>query len=262
MATAMHAGRRISTRFSRKGALIEETYEVFRQWDRGRELRANLDRIREENAIGARNVAWLREIIATLSSRFRSETDAMPLIALAQGGVPLERWRPCYLWHIGQQDALFYAFLTEWLFAAHEEGVYRIRTEDVVPFVGEWTDGKLAGGKSLSEYGRVRAARDLLLMATDFGLLKGKAAREFVPYHLPDESFLYVLHALAEWEPNPRRMIESPEWRLFLLTPRDVERELLRLHQFRRVEYQAAGSLAQLKLPCPSLLAYAESLAA
>ena len=262
MTTTARAERRLSTRLSRKGALIEETYTVFRVWDRQQDVKSNLVRIRDENPVGARNAAWLQEITATLSSRFRSEDEVLPLVVLAQGDFPLELWRPCLLWHIGQQDDLFHAFLTRWLYPAHEEGVYRLRTEDVVPFVVEQTAGRLAGGKGLSEYGRVRAARDLLLMATDFGLLRGKVAREFTSHHLPDESLLYVLHALAEQEPSPRRIIESPEWRMYLMAPQDVERELLRLHQFRRVEYQAAGSVVQLKLPCPSLLAYAESLVA
>lgn len=262
MTTTARAERRLSTRFSRKGALIEETYAVFRAWDRQTDLKTNLARIREENPVGARNAGWLREITATLSSRFRSEDEVLPLVVLAQGSFPLEMWRPCLLWHIGQQDELFHLFLTRWLFPTHEDGAYRIRTEDVVPFVVEQTAGRLAGGKGLSEYGQVRAARDLLLMATDCGLLSGKAVREFTSYHLTDESLLYVLHAIAEQESSPRRIIESPEWRMFLMTPQDVERELLRLHQFQRVEYQAAGSLVQLKLPCPSLLAYAESLVA
>ena len=87
-------------------------------------------------------------------------------------------------------------------------------------------------------------------MAADFDLLHGKAMREFTSYHLPDEAFLYVLHALAERESSPQRMIEAPEWRMYLL----------RLHQFQRVEYQAAGSIIHLRLPYRSLLAYAESL--
>ena len=42
----------------------------------------------------------------------------------------------------------------------------------------------------------------------------------------------------------------------------DVERELLRLHQFRKVHYEVAGSLAQLKLPCGSSLDYVRELCA
>ena len=44
--------------------------------------------------------------------------------------------------------------------------------------------------------------------------------------------------------------------------PADVEREILRLHQFRKLDYQAAGSLVQLSLPCKSSREYAERMVA
>ena len=54
-------------------------------------------------------------------------------------------------------------------------------------------------------------------IAADFGLLTGGTVKEFASYHLPDESFLYLVYAVAQFEPNARRIIESPEWRLFLM---------------------------------------------
>lgn len=47
---------------------------------------------------------------------------------------------------------------------------------------------------------------------------------------------------------------------MFLMDAADVERELFRLHQFRRVHYEVAGSLAQLKLPCDSAADYAREM--
>ena len=52
------------------------------------------------------------------------------------------------------------------------------------------------------------------------------------------------------------------DWRMYFMVPADVERELLRLHQFRKLHYEVAGSLAQLKLPCASVADYARELAA
>jgi hypothetical protein len=47
-----------------------------------------------------------------------------------------------------------------------------------------------------------------------------------------------------------------------LMSPEDVEQELLRLHQYRLIEYEAAGSLVRLKLPCSSPREYAQRLVA
>ena len=46
---------------------------------------------------------------------------------------------------------------------------------------------------------------------------------------------------------------------MYLMAPSDVERELLRLHQYRKLSYESAGTLGQLTLPFPTALAYAEA---
>ncbi len=99
-------------------------------------------------------------------------------------------------------------------------------------------------------------------MAVDFGLLRGGAVKEFASYHLPERSFLYLLYALREETRSPRKVIESEDWRMFLMLPSDVERELLRLHQYRKVDYQIAGSIVQLTLPCANACEYVERMVA
>ncbi|MEI6415337.1 MAG: DUF1819 domain-containing protein, partial [Pseudomonadota bacterium] len=96
----------------------------------------------------------------------------------------------------------------------------------------------------------------------EFGLMKGRVIHEFTPYHLPESAFIYLLHAMAETHPNARAMVDSPDWRLFLLSTDEVERELFRLHQFHKLHYEVAGSLAQLTLPSASARDYAREMLA
>jgi hypothetical protein len=152
-------------------------------------------------------------------------------------------------------------FLVNWLDPQFRAGVYRLRAEDVFPYLrglskksdiawsGKWSDSTLK-----------RVGSGLLRIATDFGLLQGSQTREFASYHLPEESFLYLLHAMMDREANARRVIDAEDWRMFLMDAEDVERELLRLHQFRRLEYEVAGSLAQIKLPAASAADFAREL--
>jgi hypothetical protein len=93
--------RGISTRLLRKGALIEETYAAFQSWDLKKPFIATLS---ESNIFGARNQKWLIEIIATLRSRFSSQSDLSPLILLAKEDIGLEKWKPCLLWHLAASD--------------------------------------------------------------------------------------------------------------------------------------------------------------
>jgi hypothetical protein len=152
-------------------------------------------------------------------------------------------------------------FLINWLFPRFTDGVYRLRSEDLIPYLkGLGKKATLASAWSESTLERV--ATGLLRIAVDFGLLRGKAVRHFASFHLPEKSFLYLVHAIASVEQNPRKIVDSVEWRMYLMRPDDVEQELFRLHQYRLIEYEVAGSLARLKLPCSSLAEYAKRLVA
>jgi hypothetical protein len=245
-----------------KGAMIEETHAVFSAWDFGRSKRENLDELRRANFIRARSDAWLRDVAKVINRRFDPAGRDRPLVLLAKSDWPLEDWKPLLLWHLTLDEFLLRDFLLNWLYPAHEAGAYRVRPDELHSYLREigkhggaiehaWTDTTLK-----------RVAHGLLDIARDFGLLRGgKGAKEFAPYHLPERAFLYLLHALRDEKRSARRIIDAPEWRMFLMRPADVERELLRLHQFQGVGYEVAGSLIELTLPYASSREYAEKMA-
>lgn len=253
-------GRKLSTRLIHKGALIEETYNAFREWDLSKPIRDNLRMIREGNLIGARSDGWLREILTTISSRFAHDEHFESLVTLARGNIGLTLWKACYLWHIGNLDEFYYRFATEWLFKRYRSGVRVVRNSDPLPFVKRITGGKTSTGAPFSESGARTISTDLLRMAVAFDLMDGRLKRRFRVYHLPRDAFIYVLHGLSDAGNNTSRIIHSRDWRLFLLAPSDVERELLRLHQYQLLEYEVAGSITTLRLPDRSRKEYVRSL--
>ena len=246
-----------------KGAMIPETYEVLARWDFEQGKKANLDRLRDENYIGAASSTWLRDVAKVLNRRFEPGGRDRPLAVLAKESCPMDEWRPILLWHITRDEFLLRDFLINWLYPAYAEGSFRVHSEELHYYLqtintrgGEtehaWTEATLR-----------RVAAGLLRISADFGLLAGTAVKEFTSYHLPDRSFVYLLHAvLAQEDGSPQRAIDTEEWRMFLMEARDIERELLRLHQFKKLDYQVAGSLAQLTLPCENALAYAQEMVA
>ncbi len=246
-----------------KGALVTETYDVLAQWDLEQPKKANLDRLRRDNSIAARSDTWLRDVAKVLNRRLEPDDRDRPLITLAKGGCPIDEWRPIYLWHLTRDEFLVRDFLLHWLFDAFEDGAYRLRTDDVHEYLRSlelrggqiehrWTDVTLA-----------RVAAGLLKLGVDFGLLRGGGAKEFAGYHLPERSLLYLLHAVLEHEGgSARRMMDSTEWRLYLMRPADLDAAVLRLHQFRALDYQVAGTIVELSLPCQTAADYAEAMVA
>lgn len=231
-----------------KGAMVDETWTAMQAWDLDRDVTANLADLRATNPFGA-TANWLRDVHKVLHRRIDPDRDR-PLILLAKANLDREAWKPLLLWHITRDEFLLREFLTGWLWDRYVEGAYRLDTAEVAAWL---TSLEQQRGLSWTESTRKRVASGLLGAAADFGLLAGTVSRRFTAYHLPEASFLYLLHAMAEGEPNARRLVNLPEWRMYRMRPEDVEAELLRLHQFRRVHYDVAGSLSQLKLPAPSL---------
>jgi hypothetical protein len=244
-----------------KGALLDETYAAFRSWDLDRNSTENLKAMKDNNRVGARSVSWLRDVAKVISRRFDPSGRDRTLLELAHSDCDPDIWRPLVLWHMTRDEFLVRDFLIHWLFPHFSDGTYRLRSEDVLPYLkalGKKMD--LPAEWSVTTLERV--ATGLLRIAVDFSLLEGKATKQFASYHLPEKSFLYLLHAIAGVEQNPRKVVNSVEWRMYLMRPDDVERELLRLHQYREIEYESAGSLARLKLPCSSPAEYARRLVA
>ena len=233
-----------------KGSLIDETYAVFRDWDFEKSRKENLRRAREGNTMGATSTNWARDVAWAISRRFDPAGRDRALVDLAKAECKREVWKPILLFHLTRDEFLVRDFLVNWLYPQYTQGAYRLHTHDVqnylallgkkkgIEWSGKWT------GTTLS-----RVASGLLRIATDFGILTGRVHKEFASYQLPEKSFIYLLHAMAEVKPNAGGIIDAEDWHMFLMDGADVERELLRLHQFRKVHYEVAGSLAQLVLP-------------
>ena len=245
-----------------KGALINETYAVLAAWDLTQSKRENLDRLRQENFVGARTATWLRDLAKVLNRRLEPEGRDRALVMLAQSGCDLLEWKPIFLWHITRDEFLLRDFLQNWLFPAYDAGVSRVNPAEVREYLRGTAKRGGVTEHAWSETTLERVAAGLLKMAVEFGQLRGKAVKTFNAYSLPERSFLYLLHVLRETHPNPRKIIEAPDWRMYLMRPGDVEHEILRLHQFHKLDYQVAGSLAQMKLPCATSAQYAERMVA
>src|ERR1700681_4700641 len=209
-----------------KGAMIDETYAVFAAWNFGSSKKENLDRLRRENFIGASTTTWLRDIAKVLNRRFDPSGRDRALVLLAKNGCPIEEWKPLLLWHMTRDEFLLRDFLINWLYPTFVSGAYRVRPEDLYDHlrsVGR-RGGTTEHAWSDTTLNRVAAA--LLKMAVDFGLLRGSVVKEFASYHLPERSFVYLLYVLREKMQSPRKVLASEDWRMFMMQPSDVEREL------------------------------------
>jgi len=248
-----------SQRFLRKGPLVEETYRLFAGWNDAETVAENLGR---GLAGGFRTVAWEREVRATTSARLKNLEGLRALIVLARKGMRLGDWRDCWRLWVGATEEPFGGFVRDWLFSERQSGRYQVQSKDVREYATKaWS--RHSPKRPLSEHGVVRAARDLIRVSAELGLLSGKGtARTFTSVPLSDDVLLFYILTISELEGSSAKAPSSPLWRFAMIPEEEVHSTLLHLHQFRRLDYQVAGSLVQLSLPFPSALAFAESLSA
>jgi hypothetical protein len=237
--------------------MIQETYAALRIWEFNQTKLANIERIRKGNLIGAPNANALKNILWSVSSRYAPEGVDRPLALLAQRGLGIDLWKPLLLWHLAQSEELIKRFTLDWLYPRIKEGLDRFQPAEVAEhFVFLLKPGGSPEGP-WSESTLKRVSSGLLKLCAAFGLLEGGTVKTAVPYHLPEPCFLYVLRALLDRESNPAKVMEAPDWGIFLMSREAVHQELLRLHQYRKVEYHVVGSLIELRLPAPDLLTFA-----
>jgi hypothetical protein len=250
----------ISQRLIRKGALVEDTYNLFRNWKDEMSFDQNFNHSLHGSF---RSEAWKKEVHSTLRRRFRDFKAAKSLIILARGGYEISDWRYCLNFFVAIHETLYNLFLTTWLYPEYQSGRISLRTEDALEHVLTVWKSSNPSSAPLSEYGAIRTARDLLRMARDFGLLEGEGpSKTFSIVHFSDELFLYFCHIIATEENSTSRVLSSELWKLLLLSQDQVHAHLLRLHQYRKLEYHVAGSIVELTLPCASTHQYSERMVA
>jgi hypothetical protein len=243
-----------------KGSLIEESFSFLSRWDPRMSREENIQRWKNENEIGAKSFTWMRDVAFVMSRRFDPDGKDLPLRVLAAGQIALDEWKPILLWHITRDEFVFRDFLVNWLYPAFTDGVYRVTAQDLYKHLQSLGSRGGLVGRQWSETTTDRVAHSLLVMIRDFGLMTGSVQREFVSYHLPERSLVYLLHAIRDQVTTPSKVLNSTDWRMFLMRPSDLEHELLRLHQFHQIRYEVAGSIVELALPCMSAHEYAERM--
>ena len=134
-----------------------------------------------------------------------------------------------------------YAVFRDWDFGkSRTENLQRVRENNTIGTTSaHWArDVAKVINRRFDPAGRDRPLVDLPLAGCDRDVWK-----PILLFHMTRDEFLVrdFLHAMADVEPNARRIVDAEDWRMFLMDTSDVERELLRLHQFRKVHYEVAG---------------------
>jgi len=244
------------------GALLADTKTLLAHWDEACSVPENLARFRRENLFGKASRSRVEDILAIFRQRYlASEAVTKALATLVKGPFPTEGLTRIFYFHAARADALLHDTVTEILSPLYAVGKTDVTIQDLLTPLGRWVaEGKTAG--HWSEPTLVRVAQGLMATLRDFGVLQGAIRKRLAPMYLPVEAFAYIAFALYQKQPSGERLLGHLEWRLFFLFPQAVERFFVEAHQYRLLEYHAAGSIIRITFPTDSIEEYAHALVA
>jgi hypothetical protein len=237
-----------ASKIIKAGALLGDTRTLFALWEPEQSIVDNLDRFRRQNLLGKTSRKRAEDELAIFRQRYLGDlATARALASLTQGGLPEVALDRIYYFYAAQADRLLHDVVVELL--ARPGRPSEVTTPEVQRFIQGLTRDPATGRQPWSEATSERIAQGLLATLRDFGVLTGAAQKRLAAMHLPVEAFAYVAFLLSPREGRAVGLVNSAEWRLFLLQPAAVERLFIEAQGRHLLTYHAAGSIVRIDFP-------------
>ncbi|GAB4537175.1 MAG: DUF1819 family protein [Anaerolineae bacterium] len=222
--TAMIPNRQYNSSFASKGALLSDVKTVLSEIDMGQspdQMRRAVikDDLLDRGTLQNRQTVW-REI----ARRYISGRDPEHVETLARMAARCPNPAAADLvlfYEYCHVDTLLYD-LTAWctydLYHSARTAIDRVD-------INEWLSQQEAAHPEIATWSpatRNRLVSSYLATIRDFGLVTGARQKEFHKVYVPRQAFVYALYHQKERGMEGKALIGSTDWRLFLLSEREV----------------------------------------
>jgi len=250
-----------TSKIIKAGALLADTKTLLANWDIDRSVSDNLEQFHRENLFGKASRSRVEAILRIFHQRYlKDKAVTRALVYLVNKDFSSEGLNRILFFHATQSDRLLHDVVTDLLASMYEIGRYEVSANDVKT----WISKQISEGKTQGEWSDTtitRCARELLATLRDFGILQGAVKKRLTPSFVPVAAFAYIALYLKQRQPSGTKLIHDPEWQLFFLPDKAVERLFVEAHQVHLLEFYAAGSIIRIDFPTESIEEYAHVIA-
>jgi hypothetical protein len=207
-----------------KGAMLSDTKTILAALETGQDL----DSIRSAVAEGVlvdRFTRRTRENIwREVFRRYISERNLEHVRLLAQMVTHSSNSSVSdlvLLFEYCQVDDLLYNLTAQCTYKLYHDAHSSIDKVDI----NEWLNQQEDEHPEITEWSpatRRRIISSYLSSIRDFGLVKGKTKKEFYKFYVPRKAFVYALYYQKDRGLQGKRLIDSADWRIFLMNKREV----------------------------------------
>ncbi len=251
---------RYTSKILKTTAQLDDTKTLLAFWDENASIEENFARIQGQNVFGKSSRSRIADELRIFRQRYFFDADvAAALSYLVKNNVANGMLHPILFYFSAKNDNLLYDITTEILRSYAMRGQKSISVGEIKRELQGFVDeGKTA--TKWSESTIIKVARHLLTTLRDFGILEGGVNKKIAPFYLPNQAFAFIaLYLYHEGNPGVK-LVNHPDWGLFFLNPRSVERFFLECHQEGLLNYHGAGSIIRIDFPTTSLKEYADVL--
>lgn len=254
----------LNANLTKGAAEAADVLRLLRLWNSAAEgAAAFLARAVEENLLGKASRARARDVVSSVvSRRYFPDGDDAParaLSRLARAEAPRDLLLPLLYYHAALAEPLLYRVATELLSEVRARGGGVVSPLEVEAFLRGLES---RGAPAYSPTVRAKLSRMALTALRDFGVLEGSVRKRLAPVRVPHQVVGYVAHALRDEGESAKRIVEHPDWALFLLTSREAEAAILEGARHGHYTYSAAGDIRRFDWHFPLLDDYVDSLVA
>jgi hypothetical protein len=240
-----------TTRLLKAGAAIEDTRILLRYWTDTVPKEELTHRLVAENALGKTSRMRVKDVVTRIFIPRYVDGDPKEawryLKILELGGMDGSSMSALLLFHTARCERLLYDFVVEELFPRFMVGRDEISVDDTARFISDALVKRDA--ENWTETVKIKVARGMLAALRDFGILQGKAKKKIRAPYLSPEAFAFIAFLVHLHTKSGERIVNSEDWRLYLLTPEAVERKFLEAHRLGYLSYRQAGNLRRIEFP-------------
>jgi hypothetical protein len=220
----MSNDKRYNSTMAGKGAYLPETKIVFQQLYAGRSPDQVRTAVVEADLLDQRTLQSRKTYWKEIFRRYISDRDLDHVNTLARMVTHCPNATSVDLalfYEYCQVDDLLYDLTACCTYELYQNARTAIGKTDV----NEWLSQEEDEHPEIANWApstRHRLIGSYLSTIRDFGLVKGTQRKEFYKFYVPREAFVYALYHQEERGIRGKGVIESTDWRLFLMSEREV----------------------------------------
>ena len=251
---------RYTSKILKATAQLDDTKTLLEYWDEAASVEENFSRIREQNIFGKSSRSRIEDELKIFHQRYFVDPEvASALVRLVKNNIANEVLHPILFYFSAKADNLLYD-TTRILENYAMRGQKSITVDEIKREISKFVDE----GKTTTRWSEntiTEVTRHLMATLRDFGLLEGGANKRVAPFYLPNQAFAFIALYLYNKGNPGEKLVNHPDWNLFFLNSRLVERFFLECHQEGLLSYHGAGSVIRIDFPTLSLTEYADVVA-